>query len=372
MFFEKTLYHGTVMDNEPTIRRYGLVGGWHGPIGSFVQDAYGDEYGEIEPTEDDEIIFATDKNKLGKAVNAIVHHISKKLNKNFHDVSDNDIRNHGLLVIIKDSDLKPHDPDEFQDNIPRGVEPGDYYDNSMNADILLKGSALIRFLIKNNEWPRNWGLDSGNRKNLIMSKHKQKTLKFKEWINQNTVGTDLVDSSQIERLYDKAKLSVKLVQMYSKSTNQNLLKNISTIAPLAAGVYGMYMSKENKKVIGKETADRMRLLFPKDMMLQQKLQTLPNAVIKKYIPDVDDKQLQPTDTIRVNVKKIVDKLGDSKEAVLEIASTIVHESTHEIELQTTGKTNEIGPKNAENKFIQWANQNWNMIKTRIPELSKFN
>lgn len=368
MFSEKTLYHGTIIDNEPTIRQYGLVGGWQGPVGSFVDDAYGSEYDGIDPTEDDEIVFATDKNELEKAVNAMVFHIGKKLNKNFHDVSDNDIRNHGLVVIIKDSDLEPHDPDKSYE-VPRGVEPGDYYDSSMGADILLKGSSLIRFLRKYNQWPRKWGVDSGNRKNLIMSKNKQKTLKFKEWINQNTVGTELVDSSQIERLYDKAKLSVKLVQMYSKLTNQNLLKNISTIAPLAAGVYGMYMSKENKKVIGKETVDKMRLLFPKDMMLQQKLQTLPNAVIKKYIPDVDDKQLQPTDTIRVNVKKIVDKLGDSKESVLEIASTIVHEATHEIELQNTGKTNEIGPKNAEAKFIQWANQNWNMIKTRIPELS---
>lgn len=219
------------------------------------------------------------------------------------------------------------------------------------------------------------GEDSVEIKNLTTAKNKiqgsQKILNFKEWINQNTIGTEMVDSSQIERLYDKAKLSVKLVQIYDKMTNQSLLKNISTIAPLASGVYGMYMSKENKRVIGKQTADKMRLLFPKDMMLQQKLQTLPNAVIKKYVPDVNEKELQPTDTIRVNVKKIVDKLGDSKEAILEIASTIIHEATHEIELQNTGKTNEIGPKNAEAKFIQWANQNWNTIKTRIPELANF-
>jgi hypothetical protein len=379
-FNERTLYHGTIIDNEPSIRQFGLVGGWHGPIGSFVDDAYGSDYENIEPTEEDEIVFAADKNNLNKAVNAMVHHIGKKLNKNFHDVSDNDIRNHGLLVIIKDSELEPHDQDKYQDNIPRGVEPGDYYDSQMGADLFLRGSSLIRFLRNKGQWPRTWGTNSGNREKITMGKtqaswmqnktnNNQKIIKFKEWINQNTVGTDLVDSSQIERLYDKAKLSVKIVQIYSKTTNQNLLKNISTIAPLAAGVYGMYMSKENKRVIGKETAEKMRLLFPKDMMLQQKLQTLPNAVIKKYVPDVDDKQLQPTDTIRVNVKKIVDKLGDSKEAVLEIASTIVHEATHEVELQTTGKTNEIGPKNAEAKFIQWANQNWNMLRTRIPELS---
>jgi hypothetical protein len=194
-------------------------------------------------------------------------------------------------------------------------------------------------------------------------------MNFKEWLSQNTVGTELVDSSKIEQLYNKAKLSVKIVQLYDKMTGQTLLKNINTVAPLSSGVYGMYMSRENKKVVGKQVLDKLRLLFPKDMMLNQKIQTLPNAVIKQYIPDLDEKQLQPSDTIRVNVKKIVSQLGDTKEAVLEIASTIVHEATHEIELHTTGKTNEIGPKNAENKFIQWANQNWNMLKTRIPELS---
>lgn len=194
-------------------------------------------------------------------------------------------------------------------------------------------------------------------------------MNFKEWLSQNTVGTELVDSSKIEQLYNKAKLSVKIVQIYDKMTGQTLLKNINTVAPLSGGVYGMYMSRENKKVVGKQIVDKLKLLFPKDMMLNQKIQTLPNSVIKKYVPDLDEKQLQPSDTIRVNVKKIVSELGDTKEAVLQIASTIVHECTHEIELQTTGKTNEIGPKNAEAKFIQWANQNWNLLKTRIPELS---
>jgi len=196
-------------------------------------------------------------------------------------------------------------------------------------------------------------------------------MNFKEWIAQNTVGTELVDSSKIESLYKKAKISVKIVQLYDKMTNQKLLTNISTIAPLSSGVYGLYMSKENKKIIGQRLASRLKLLFPQDMMLNQKLQTLPNSVIKKYVPDLDEKELQASDTIHVNVQKIVSELGDSKEAILEIASTIVHESTHEIELHTTGKTNEIGPKNAENRFVQWANQNWNMIKSRIPELSNF-
>jgi hypothetical protein len=186
---------------------------------------------------------------------------------------------------------------------------------------------------------------------------------------QNTIGTENVDSSKVEQIYNKTKISVKIVQLYDKMTNQSLLKNINTIAPLSSNVYGMYLSKENKKIIGNKSYEKLKLMFPKDMMLNQKLQTLPNAVIKKYLPDVDERDLQPSDTIHVNVKKIINELKSDKKSIIEIASTIVHEATHEIELQTTGTTNEIGPKNAEKKFIDWVEKNWKMIITRIPELN---
>lgn len=367
IFSEKTLYHGTVIDNEPTIRQFGLVGGWHGSLGDFVQSAYGDEYNQ--PTEDDEVIYATDKNNLNKAINAMVYHISKKLNKDFHDVSDNDIRNHGLLIIIKDSELKPHDPNNIYDRTPIGLEPGDYHDSSMNADILLKGSSLIRFLKKQGQWPRNWGVDSGQRKNLLLAKNKQKTFKFKEWIGQSTVGTEFVDEKQIDTVYDKAKLSVALVQLYDKMTNQKLLTNISTIVPLTTGVYGLYSSAENKKVIGNDILNKVRMKFGNDVMSMQNIQKIPNVVLKKYIPDVDLNKVQPSDIIRVNIQKILRELGDTKQAILEIASTIVHEATHELEFQTLGKTSEIGPKAAEKKFIDWVNKNWKNIISRIPKLS---
>jgi len=163
---EKTLYHGTLADYEPSIKQYGLQGGWHGPVGSFVASAYDDEdYGE--PTEEDEVVFMTDKTELSKAVNGMVHHIGKKLNKDFHDVSDNDIRNHGLLVLIKDgdADADQYDPDDRKwasQNPPRGAETGDYFAPKMQGDIFLKGAALLRFLSKNGSWPRTWG--KGNKK----------------------------------------------------------------------------------------------------------------------------------------------------------------------------------------------------------------
>jgi hypothetical protein len=160
---ERTLYHGTVVDNEPTIRKHGLVGGWHGPVGSFVDDAYGGDYEGVDPGEDDEVVYAADRRTLGKSVGAMVFHIGRKLGKDFHDVSDNDIRNHGLLVLVKDMDLEPYDPHVWRDRVPRGAEEGDYYDSRMGGDVFLKGSALVRFLRRNGEWPRDWGVDSGDR-----------------------------------------------------------------------------------------------------------------------------------------------------------------------------------------------------------------
>jgi len=191
------------------------------------------------------------------------------------------------------------------------------------------------------------------------------SMHFAKWLEQTTVGTELVDSSKIDVLYEKAKISVQIVQLYDKMTNQKLLTNISTIAPLSSGVYGMYMSSENNKVIGKQVLDKMKLLFPKDIMLDKKLQTLPNAVLKQYLPDLDEKQIIPSDTIHVNIQKILKQLGDTPQAILEIASTIIHEATHELELQTTGKTSEVGPVAAERKFIDWSKSNWNLLSKKF-------
>ena len=97
---ERTLYHGTVIDNEDSIKTFGLAAGM-GDEKSFVNTSY-DEY----PPEDDDdgVVFLADKKELGKAINAMVHNIGSKLNKNFHSVTDIDIRNHGLLVVVPDED----------------------------------------------------------------------------------------------------------------------------------------------------------------------------------------------------------------------------------------------------------------------------
>jgi len=190
-------------------------------------------------------------------------------------------------------------------------------------------------------------------------------MNFKKWMEQNTIGTDLVDDRQINSIYDKAKYAIQLVRLYDK----NLLKNISTIAPLSSSVYGLYSSGENKKAIGNDVLSKIRLKFGNNLMALKNLEKLPNQVLKKYIPDIDLSKVQPSDVIKVNVNKILKELGDSKAAIIEIASTIVHEATHELEFQNTGKTNEIGPKNAEIKFKKWVDQNWERFSRTVPQIA---
>lgn len=193
-------------------------------------------------------------------------------------------------------------------------------------------------------------------------------MNFKKWLEQSTVGTEFVDERQIDSAYNKGKFAVQLVQLYDKMTNQRLLTNISTIATLQAGAYGLYNSAENKKVIGPSVIAKLKMKFGQDVFTSHKLDNVPNAVIKRYIPDIDLNQLKPSDVIHVNVAKHLASHGDTLEALLELASTIVHECTHELELQTYGQTSEAGPVAAEHLFMNWVKTNWKTIISRIPAL----
>ena len=195
---------------------------------------------------------------------------------------------------------------------------------------------------------------------------------FTQWLEQNTLGTEEVDSSQIERLYDKAKISVELVQKYDQTLPQDekLLLRINTILPLSSGVYGLYMSGENKSFIAPDVLNKLKLIFPQDMLLSQKLQKLPISVIKQYVPDVDEKKIIPSDSIHVNIQKILQAAkNDPKLAIINIGATIAHEATHDKEFRKTGKTNEIGPEKAEKDFANWAERNWESLKKQIPAMA---
>ncbi len=189
-------------------------------------------------------------------------------------------------------------------------------------------------------------------------------ISFKTWLEINTVGTKDVDESKIDALYDKAKISVKLVQMF----NEKLLYNINTIIPLQSGVYGLYNSAKNQKVIDQQEAEKIRLKFGKDVIEKHQIDMIPNVVLKQKVPELDLNKIHPSDTIEVNISRILKELGNTKRAVIEIASTIVHEATHENELQNKGSTNEVGPKAAEMQFMNWVKANKATIDNMMRDL----
>jgi hypothetical protein len=152
----RTLYHGTTVDNEASIRQHGLVGG----VGGFVADTYGLDYdAEDIPA----LVFAANKQEISKALGAMTKHVGIKLGKNMHDVTDNDILNHGLLVIIYDvEDQVERRPEKREDEgfyaeYPLTVEPGDYFSEDLPADKFVKGRSLLRLLGRYGAWPRTWG-----------------------------------------------------------------------------------------------------------------------------------------------------------------------------------------------------------------------
>lgn len=162
---EATLYHGSIVDNIPSILKYGLLG----QAGSFTQDAYGDYYDDLP-----ELTFAADKKGVERAVTAMTQYIARKLNKDFHDVTENDIRNHGVLFIIKDGDqatsYRPQDDENYYGQHPLTVEPGDYYADELGVDSYLTGSALLRYLRKLRVWPKADPFGSYNSKTLNLIK----------------------------------------------------------------------------------------------------------------------------------------------------------------------------------------------------------
>ena len=86
---EKTLYHGTIIDNINSIKKYGLIPS----VGEFVRNSYESDVIGCNGDPDyylKNLVFSTDKQQLDKAINAITAQIAQKLNKGFHDVTDDE------------------------------------------------------------------------------------------------------------------------------------------------------------------------------------------------------------------------------------------------------------------------------------------
>lgn len=202
-------------------------------------------------------------------------------------------------------------------------------------------------------------------------------MNFKKWLLQElvTLGTEEVDDSQINAVYNKARYAVKLVQMYDQTLPKGLklLPNISVIANLSLSprIFGLFNSKENKKVISNRVKQKIQFKFGSDVLNQHTFEKIPEVVIRRYFPDILPDEIQQSDVIHVDVKNILRVYGDTPEAIVEIASTIVHECTHELEKELTGSTRD-GPGTAvevaEAKFKSWVKKNTPMIAARLPQI----
>lgn len=166
---------------------------------------------------------------------------------------------------------------------------------------------------------------------------------------------------QIDQLYSKAHIAVEIVKLY----NPHLLENIAVISNLANGAYGVYNSGENQKIIPKNVESYL-IYYGK--VNRRNLDLIPKRTITQYFPNIAN-QVKESDTIHVNVRRIMQESGSDFEAIIEIASTIIHEATHEIERETTGTTSEQGPVAAEHKFMSWVEGSKSMLMSKFPELS---
>ena len=182
----RSLYHGTLLDHLPSIQQHGLIP----DIGPFVSDAYDldpegnyhmDDMGEERTFTPEELnvqplVFMTDRARMRKALNAIIHNVGHKLNKGFHEVTPLDVRNHGLLVKHKGEmwhEEKPPFEHVFDENVEEGhdpwdterspyeghphqAEPGDFYSDSPVGNLeFIHGPAMMRVFERNNVAPRN-------------------------------------------------------------------------------------------------------------------------------------------------------------------------------------------------------------------------
>ena len=208
LLIEKTLYHGTIIDNVRSIERYGLIPS----VGKFVQDAYDmSGYGE-DINEDDylkELVFATDKTQLDKAVTAITAQVAQKLGKNFHDVTDSEFLRNGALVVIKDGEqvMSHKDDDNDREEHPYTVEPGDYYsEENIGVDFVLTGNKMVNVLKRYDLWPRHstYGdIDANRMKDFIVKLAiKKNPDKSRE---QNLQIIDTWDEKKLKDTYQKVR-----------------------------------------------------------------------------------------------------------------------------------------------------------------------
>jgi hypothetical protein len=222
-----------------------------------------------------------------------------------------------------------------------------------------------------------------------------KKMKFAEWLVEFNIGTlesELVDFNPIKSLFGKSDKAVELVRAYDAAEGEHkwlkdhlkwegprndfgYLLNVATVAPLSGTVYGLFNSRENQRILDpdiKRPGIKFKQKSPltgEELNQQNFMKDLAFNVIRQKYPDVDPNKIHDSAVIHVNVPKIIQDLklkGYSgqeldRAIVKEIASTIVHESTHQLERTWLGNTNEATPRKAEERFMNWLERNPNLL-----------
>lgn len=195
--------------------------------------------------------------------------------------------------------------------------------------------------------------------------------RFIEWleeqINPLVLGSEAVED-KISPYYNRSKSAIDLVRAYDATLPQGekLLWDISTIAPLTKGVFGMFTSGENSNVLGPDVERKLMLRFGKNTYKNYKsrLEQLPYHLLQKELknyPDIQIQEIKPSSIIHVNTSRNVSQHAGkpNKDAltILEIASTIVHEATHAKDVKQGRQPTESSAIGAENKFREWVKSN---------------
>lgn len=182
-------------------------------------------------------------------------------------------------------------------------------------------------------------------------------LTFREWAAKK------LDHQQINAIYDKGHIAIELAQQYAQERYPDLLTNVTTVANLASGAYGLYNTADNQKTL---PPDVERWLIYRGIK-KEDISKVPYIILQKW--GVDPRQVRISDTIHVNVKRILNQSKNDLDAILQISSTVLHEAMHEKEQEMTGQSSEIGPKKVEDDFMMWAKNNLQRILKNYPELA---
>lgn len=159
-----------------------------------------------------------------------------------------------------------------------------------------------------------------------------------------------IDSSEIEKVYNKSKISVNLV----KKLRPKLLEKISIIGNIATTIDG-------KNIFGVYTYWKTNKGKPITLTSDTN-NSIPINTIKSTYPNFNIKNLKKGEIIRLNIKNILKNSKTDLDAVIKIAGVIVHEAVHANEILIKKLSSEVNPTIEQNKFLNEVNNNQIIIK----------